>query len=105
MVFFALSQTMASVGDTGRATGKARAGRPSCGELVAQKESLAKNVNFGVGVDAIASSTRMNHGKERQVPHGSHPTSTRSSGATTRATSTWMHFTASLESDVNSVIH
>ena len=89
MVFFTLSQTMANVGDTGRATGKARAGRPSCGELVAQKESLAKNVNFGVGVDAIASSTRMNHGKERQ-PHESHPTSTSSSGATTRATSTWM---------------
>lgn len=60
---FTLSQTMVSVAILG---GTGKVGSALIRQLVAQKESLAKNLNFGVGVNAIASSTKMVMGKNGQ---------------------------------------
>lgn len=57
---FTLSQTMVSVAILG---GTGKLGLALIRQLTAQKESLAKNLNFGVGVNTIASSTKMVMGK------------------------------------------
>ena len=57
---FTLSQTMVSVAVLG---GTGKVGSALLRQLVAQRDSLAKNLNFGVGVNAIASSSRMIMGK------------------------------------------
>lgn len=53
---FTLSQTMVSVAILG---GTGKLGSALIRQLTAQKESLAKNLNFGVGVNTIASSSKM----------------------------------------------
>ena len=53
---FTLSQTMVSSAILG-GTGKVRLALMR--QLVSQRESLARNLNFGVGVNTIASSTRV----------------------------------------------
>jgi aspartokinase/homoserine dehydrogenase 1 len=57
---FTLSQTMVSVAILG---GTGKLGSALIRQLTSQKESLAKNLNFGVGVNTIASSTKMIMGK------------------------------------------
>ncbi len=57
---FTLSQTMVSVAILG---GTGKLGSALIRQLTAQKESLAKNLNFGVGVNTIASSSKMIMGK------------------------------------------
>lgn len=60
---FTLSQTMVSVAILG---GTGKLGSALIKQLNAQKESLAKNLNFGVCVNTIASSKKMALGKNGQ---------------------------------------
>jgi aspartokinase/homoserine dehydrogenase 1 len=94
---FTLSQTMVSVAILG---GTGKVGSALVRQLVAQKESLAKNLNFGVGVNAIASSTRMIMGKNGKCLMGYTDVDQLLGGDDSRDLDMEV-FTASLESDVN----
>ena len=94
---FTLSQTMVSVAILG---GTGKVGSALVRQLVAQKESLAKNLNFGVGVNAIASSTRMIMGKNGKCLMGYTDVDQLLGGDDSRDLD-MEAFTASLESDVN----
>ena len=94
---FTLSQTMVSSAILG-GTGKVRLALMR--QLVSQRESLARNLNFGVGVNTIASSTRVVLGKNGKCLMG-YTDVNQLLGGDDAVNLDMEVFTASLESDVN----
>jgi aspartokinase/homoserine dehydrogenase 1 len=94
---FTLSQTMVSVAILG---GTGKVGSALLRQLVAQKDSLAKNLNFGVGVNAIMSSKKMIMGKNGKCLMGYNDVDQLLESDDAREID-MEAFTASLEADVN----
>ncbi|KAL7550821.1 hypothetical protein ACHAWF_014031, partial [Thalassiosira exigua] len=94
---FTLSQTMVSVAVLG---GTGKLGSAFLRQLDGQRESLAKNLNFGVSVNAVADSTRMAVGQDGRRLDGLDDVETLLNGDAARELD--MHsLTVALEADVN----